>query len=441
MTGDGVMIFLTVGSQKFSFGRLLSEVDRLVAEQIITDKVFAQIGYTDYRPVNYEYQRFLDQNTFQQKMEACQLVITHGGTGSIISALKCGKKVIAVPRLYQYGEHVDDHQVELLERFEDSGLICYCRQVHDLENCVREINTRSFAKYSSNTETYINAIDRYLSSLNAPASKVRVLDRGQKYVEYVMTKFKILYKQKEYKHDDAVIRYIYEKEDYDNLIVVFSSCTRVGIKARYNYVKTLSKVKIDKIFILDDYGFDQRGVFYLGEKMDFFVERAVKKLLEEITGQRKYQKIICTGSSKGGYAALNFGLEIPDSVIITGAPQYYLGNYLNDKANALEKTLNFITGAKYDTVPEPKMKELNDHLKDKMIRQRDTEKKPKVYIHYSIKEHTYQEHIRDLLDDMKESGICFEENVEQYTEHSEVSFYFPTYLLETIEQVQNNIGE
>ena len=50
------MILITVGSQKFQFNRLLSKIDELIEKKVITDKVFAQIGVSDYKPKNYEFQ-------------------------------------------------------------------------------------------------------------------------------------------------------------------------------------------------------------------------------------------------------------------------------------------------------------------------------------------------------------------------------------------------
>ena len=55
------MIFVTLGSQKFQFNRLLIEIDRLIEEKKITEEVFAQIGYSDYKPRNYEYKEFLER--------------------------------------------------------------------------------------------------------------------------------------------------------------------------------------------------------------------------------------------------------------------------------------------------------------------------------------------------------------------------------------------
>lgn len=118
------MIFITLGSQKFQFNRLLKAVDELVAAGKIKDEVFAQIGYSDYKPTNYKYEQFLDREKFSQIMDKAEIVITHGGTGAIIGAVKKGKKVIAVPRLARYGEHVDDHQLQLVGQFKELNLIC-----------------------------------------------------------------------------------------------------------------------------------------------------------------------------------------------------------------------------------------------------------------------------------------------------------------------------
>ena len=88
------MIFITLGSQKFQFNRVLIEIDRLIQEEIITEKVFAQVGYSDYKPKNYKYKNFLDRDEFSEKMDKCKILITHGGTGAIIGGLKKIKKLL-----------------------------------------------------------------------------------------------------------------------------------------------------------------------------------------------------------------------------------------------------------------------------------------------------------------------------------------------------------
>lgn len=158
------MIFITTGSQKFQFNRLLKEVDRLIETGVITDEVYAQIGYSDYKPERYEYTQFMNRDTFSEKINESCIVITHGGTGVIIDAVKKGKKVIAVPRLAKFGEHVDDHQLQLLKQFDESQLICACYELSNLEKYIKNITSMQIKEYPSNTKTIIADIENYLLS-------------------------------------------------------------------------------------------------------------------------------------------------------------------------------------------------------------------------------------------------------------------------------------
>ena len=45
---------------------------------------------------------YVNREKFSQIMDKAEIVITHGGTGAIIGAVKKGKKVIAVPRLARW---------------------------------------------------------------------------------------------------------------------------------------------------------------------------------------------------------------------------------------------------------------------------------------------------------------------------------------------------
>ena len=148
------MIFVTLGSQKFQFNRLLKKIDELVAKGVITDRVFVQTGASDYKPKNYEYKDFLDREEFAKIMSECDIVITHGGTGAIIGAVKKGKKVIAVPRLAKYGEHVDDHQLQIIEQFKEQNLIYGLSDCEELDVSVKNIITHKFEEYQSLLITY-----------------------------------------------------------------------------------------------------------------------------------------------------------------------------------------------------------------------------------------------------------------------------------------------
>ena len=158
------MIFVTVGSQKFPFDRLLRAVDQMVRDQIIADKVFMQTGTSAYIPGCW-HQPFCSREIFEEMMEQCDILVTHGGAGTMIDAVRMGKKVIAVPRLARFGEHVDDHQLELTERLHRMNLVYACLDVNRLASALETIRNHRFDVFSSNTETFIASLDGYLRAL------------------------------------------------------------------------------------------------------------------------------------------------------------------------------------------------------------------------------------------------------------------------------------
>lgn len=160
------MIFITVGSQKFQFNRLLKKIDELIIDGTIKEKVFAQIGVSDYVPENYQYVDFMTQDEFNNKIEESDLVITHAGTGVIINSIKRGKKVIGVPRLAKYGEHVDDHQIQLLNEFKELNYIKVANDTDELKEKIENIKNEKFETYVSNTKEIIEDIRKFIEGAN-----------------------------------------------------------------------------------------------------------------------------------------------------------------------------------------------------------------------------------------------------------------------------------
>lgn len=156
------MIFVTLGSQKFQFDRLLRKIDELIETGVITEPVFAQTGHSTYAPQHFETEAFMDRDTFAEKMQQADTVITHAGTGAIIGAVKKGKKTIAVPRLAKYGEHVDDHQLQIVEQFTEMDLLEPCWDTEDLEKAYTAAMEKTYTPYVSNTHTIIADIEDYL---------------------------------------------------------------------------------------------------------------------------------------------------------------------------------------------------------------------------------------------------------------------------------------
>ena len=103
------MIFVTVGTQ-LPFDRLIRAVDCWAAENQETE-VFAQIGPTDYRPSHIESVDFVAPDVADRYFRSAELIVSHAGMGSIITALKYHKPLLMLPRRAAYGEHRNDHQI------------------------------------------------------------------------------------------------------------------------------------------------------------------------------------------------------------------------------------------------------------------------------------------------------------------------------------------
>lgn len=159
------MIFVTVGSQKFQFNRLLKKIDELIENKVINEEIFAQIGVSDYKPQNYKYKEFVTQDEFNKYLDEARLIITHAGTGVIVNAIKKGKKVIGIPRLSKFGEHVDDHQIQLLNEFANMNLIETCIDEKELKEKIQQIDNKEFKKYDSNNENFIKDIKEYIRKI------------------------------------------------------------------------------------------------------------------------------------------------------------------------------------------------------------------------------------------------------------------------------------
>ncbi|TSO25675.1 PssE/Cps14G family polysaccharide biosynthesis glycosyltransferase [Lactobacillus sp. LL6] len=155
------MIFVTVGTQKFQFNRLLKEIDILIANNQIIDKVICQSGYSTYIPKNYSIQRFMNGNEYEENIKKCNLLITHAGVGTILTGKKYNKQIIVVPRLSKYNEHIDDHQLQIAEGFADKQLVFECKDISKLKNIIQGSH-KELVQYDFNNRKFLNAFKKIL---------------------------------------------------------------------------------------------------------------------------------------------------------------------------------------------------------------------------------------------------------------------------------------
>jgi len=156
------MVFVTLGTQDKSFKRLLNDIDECIDNRIIKDKVVVQAGYTKYDSKNMEIFDLLDKDDFDKYISECDLLICHGGVGSILTGLKNNKKVIACPRLFKYNEHINDHQEQIVDKFSKLGYILAYNEGDNLDEIIIKSKKFKPKKYISNTDNVIKLISEFI---------------------------------------------------------------------------------------------------------------------------------------------------------------------------------------------------------------------------------------------------------------------------------------
>jgi len=109
------MIFVTVGSQ-LPFDRLVKMVDNW-AENNEEHKIVAQIGDSDCNTLSFSSCPSMSPDEYNQTFNEADLIISHVGMGTIITAIECNKPLLILPRLTNLGEVRNDHQLATAKYF------------------------------------------------------------------------------------------------------------------------------------------------------------------------------------------------------------------------------------------------------------------------------------------------------------------------------------
>lgn len=159
------MIFLTVGTL-YPFDRLVKGVDEAVANGLVTEEVFAQIGVGAQKPKYIESVETLDKLTFDKVIAESSCMVSHAGMGSIQAALDRNKPLLVMPRLTKYSENINDHQVATAQKFEELGHVL---AVYDQEHIAQRLeDIKSFVPAQRHTQVdmVVERITEFLNCLD-----------------------------------------------------------------------------------------------------------------------------------------------------------------------------------------------------------------------------------------------------------------------------------
>ena len=152
------MLFVALGTQDKPFKRLLE-----LAEKINTDeKIVCQSGFTKYSSNKLEIQDYFSSDDYNKYINEADIVITHGGVGTILNALSLNKKIIVVPRLKKYGEHQNDHQLQVARIFKEKGHIVLFEDGDDINETLKIAKNFNPKPFISNNVNFVNKMKDYL---------------------------------------------------------------------------------------------------------------------------------------------------------------------------------------------------------------------------------------------------------------------------------------
>lgn len=157
------MILCLVGTNPYDFSRLVKELDNISLE--LNLKVTVQIGNTKYEPKNCEYFKFKAKEDVKKLLEESELVISQGGFGSMTDSIIMKKKLIAVPRLIEFNESLDN-QLELVDYYESKGYLVSCKDIKELKNLIIRALNNEFTFKNYKNEASIKVSDIIKGFLN-----------------------------------------------------------------------------------------------------------------------------------------------------------------------------------------------------------------------------------------------------------------------------------
>lgn len=155
------MIFVSLGTQDKPFTRLLEYLENAN----IDEEVIVQAGYTKFQSSKLKIFEYIGPDEFKMYLDKASVVITHGGVGTIMQALKAQKPVIACPRLAKYGEHQNDHQLQIINNFAKQGYLLALNEDDVLNDVISKAQSFKPQEFKTNLPNFLAKFENYLESL------------------------------------------------------------------------------------------------------------------------------------------------------------------------------------------------------------------------------------------------------------------------------------
>lgn len=166
MNYSKVKLFVALGTQKFPFDRLVSELNKMITDELYEaeDIVIQSTKYGEVTPLCTSYGT-IPVEEFNDLMDSAEVVITHSGVNSILSGMERRKPLVIVPRISKYGEHVDDHQLEIAKVMEERYNVLVVKDMTNLRDAIKQAKTHQYLPYISQRSRLISAVQHIINEM------------------------------------------------------------------------------------------------------------------------------------------------------------------------------------------------------------------------------------------------------------------------------------
>lgn len=150
------------GTQDKRFDRFMDAI--LASKFIYEHDVYVQLGYTSGNYPQVHAKQYYSQEELDKQIKQADLIITHAGVGSIVSALKEHKTTIVVARLGKYKEQNNDHQVQIMERFSNMGYIIPLTDFSKLDEAIEQSKNFKPKEYHPDKQGILDEIETFIKN-------------------------------------------------------------------------------------------------------------------------------------------------------------------------------------------------------------------------------------------------------------------------------------
>ncbi|MGL4953010.1 MAG: glycosyltransferase [Culicoidibacterales bacterium] len=162
------MILVLLGTQDAPFPRIITLLEQALENLDWKHDVLVQAGHTQYESTktNLQVIPFLTQSEFEMAIENTEVIVCHGGAGTMLTAMQRGKQIIVCARKHAHNEHNNDHQSELVDKLANVGYVQAVQSIDEMQNALERVRKQEFKPRAFDlVNDVVNQVERYIDQI------------------------------------------------------------------------------------------------------------------------------------------------------------------------------------------------------------------------------------------------------------------------------------